>query len=536
MVKTQRTPPTQDEVIRKAIAALVTRSERAEDVAHLIATFVDCGIIDMIDNPKNQILYGRRGTGKTHVLRYLESLFRERGHVVVYIDSRTLGSSTIFTDTDRPMHARFLGLYRDVLSVLHNVLLEELIKNPGDNADRAFEGLAEVERQISYAEEDPQAIRSREVESRGVEDTGEISAGIEGGVPSLKGSLGSARKEVRGAESESTSALIPKIIFPAIHAAFSKTLELMDVKRFAILIDEWSSIPSDLQPYFAELLNRTFFANPHVTIKIASLEFRSRFTLYDDKGQRLAGLELGGDIETAVDLDDFYVYDRDPRNTEAVFAHLLFKHLAASIENPNYLQDEYGVLGAQGFVQLLFTEPAFGELVRGAEGVARDLLQIFSRAYFNAWKGDAARITVPGVTRAAQEWYEKDKQANLNDVQHGLLRGLIEEVIGERHVRSFMVTREDSTSSMLRSLIDQRVVHIIRHGYADKDNPGLRYNIYTLDYGCYIDLKGTLREPGFELSSGEDGDEAEEPVVPFDDNRRIRRVVVPGEMLREPSG
>ena len=58
-----------------------------------------------------------------------------------------------------------------------------------------------------------------------------------------------------------------------------------------------------------------------------------------------------------------------------------------------------------------------------------------------------------------------------------------------------MVRREFSNSPMLRSLIDQRVVHITRKGYADKDNPGIRYNIYTLDYGCYVDLKNTKREP-----------------------------------------
>ena len=188
--------------------------------------------------------------------------------------------------------------------------------------------------------------------------------------------------------------------------------------------------------------------------------------------------------------------------------------------------------GSQGFVSILFSEKAFGELARAAEGVARDLLQIFSRAYINAWKGGTARITVPGVTRAALEWYEKDKQANLNEAQHALLRALIEEVIGERQVRSFMVAREDSTSGLLRSLIDQRVVHIIRHGYADKDNPGIRYNIYTLDYGCYIDLKGTKGAPEFEVSAGEEDEDGATPVVPFDDNRRIRRVVVPRDLLQ----
>ena len=44
---------------------------------------------------------------------------------------------------------------------------------------------------------------------------------------------------------------------------------------------------------------------------------------------------------------------------------------------------------------------------------------------------------------------------------------------------------------------------MIRKGYADKDKPGIRYNIYTLDYGCYVDLKGTKGEPKFEVGEAE---------------------------------
>lgn len=160
----------------------------------------------------------------------------------------------------------------------------------------------------------------------------------------------------------------------------------------------------------------------------------------------------------------------------------------------------------------------------------RDFLQIFVRCVQKAIRDDANRITVPIVTAAAQEWYENDKQQNLSDVQQGLLRALITEVIGNRKARSFMVARELSASEILQSLIDQRVVHIIRKGYADKDNPGVRYNIYTLDYGCYVDLKGTSREPRAEYVLESDD---EYSVVPFDDNRSIRRIIVPAEILDE---
>lgn len=73
---------------------------------------------------------------------------------------------------------------------------------------------------------------------------------------------------------------------------------------------------------------------------------------------------------------------------------------------------------------------------------------------------------------------------------------------------------------------------MIRKGYADKDKPGIRYNIYTLDYGCYVDLKATKGEPEFEVDAATGTNGGDQVVVPFDDNRRIRRIVVPRELLQ----
>ena len=82
-----------DPIVRSAMGKFVPRSERAEDRAALVATFVDPGIINLVHNYNNQIIYGRRGTGKTHVLRVLEDRFLEEERTVAaYIDARTLGS------------------------------------------------------------------------------------------------------------------------------------------------------------------------------------------------------------------------------------------------------------------------------------------------------------------------------------------------------------------------------------------------------------------------------------------------------------
>jgi DNA replication protein DnaC len=62
-----------DQLIMQAVSKILQRSERQADLQKLLGTFVDVGILPQLLNRNNQILYGRRGTGKTHVLRVLAS-------------------------------------------------------------------------------------------------------------------------------------------------------------------------------------------------------------------------------------------------------------------------------------------------------------------------------------------------------------------------------------------------------------------------------------------------------------------------------
>ena len=106
----------QDPNLRSAVAKIVQRSERQEDPDRLVELYVDVGLLPQLENINHQVLYGRRGTGKTHVLKVLESRLRsDRKNAVVYIDCRTLGSTAQFSDADSPMNIRCLALFRDVL-------------------------------------------------------------------------------------------------------------------------------------------------------------------------------------------------------------------------------------------------------------------------------------------------------------------------------------------------------------------------------------------------------------------------------------
>ena len=79
--------------INTAILKLKKRAEKYS-MDQLVDTFVDIGsLFTLLLNTDHQILYGRRGTGKTHVLTYLCSKIKKNNDCPIYIDLRLIGST-----------------------------------------------------------------------------------------------------------------------------------------------------------------------------------------------------------------------------------------------------------------------------------------------------------------------------------------------------------------------------------------------------------------------------------------------------------
>jgi hypothetical protein len=216
------------------------------------------------------------------------------------------------------------------------------------------------------------------------------------------------------------------------------------------------------------------------------------------------------------------VYDRNPERITDIFADMLYKHLR------NEFPTDYDPFGSgKALASRVFTERStFGELVRASEGVARDLINIFGTAYFASVRKGAQKIERAEVLDAARQWFETDKFQNLDDVLRTALQRIVAEVIGSRRARSFLLPRELEKHATIQRLFDLRILHRMRRGYADKDNPGVRYNIYTLDYGTYVDLMNTSKRPETGLFPALGEVVPSEFIVPFDDKRSIRRIVL----------
>src|SRR5579862_4366658 len=76
-----------DPQLIKAVSGILQRSEKQQNQEKVLRTFVNAGILPQLSNANNQVLYGRRGTGKTRVLKVLKTeLEKVPTHHVLYVD------------------------------------------------------------------------------------------------------------------------------------------------------------------------------------------------------------------------------------------------------------------------------------------------------------------------------------------------------------------------------------------------------------------------------------------------------------------
>lgn len=98
-------------------------------------------------------------------------------------------------------------------------------------------------------------------------------------------------------------------------------------------------------------------------------------------------------------------------------------------------------------------------------------------------------------------------------------------MINTRQARAFMI-KSNENDNLINYLYDARILHIIKQNVSSKDTPGVRYNVYSIDYGCYVDLINTARAPKGLFEDEIEDDPTEFINVPRDDYRSIRRAIL----------
>jgi hypothetical protein len=486
-------------------------------------TFVDSGVAAALLVVDHQALYGRRGTGKTHALRYLESQLRARGDVAIYADLRVVGSPEgLFMGETVSVTERAARLLVDLLGLVHEGLLGAALEDEELLTDALFvRHLDAFLSAITTVRVSGQVEVSREGEKKDKETTSDAFSASFAPKPNISANASNAesresrelRREVRsGTESISLN-------FADIARALREVAGSIRTKRVWLLLDEWSSVPLDVQPLLGEFLVRCVFPVQKITVKIGAIEQQTNFRT--QLGGAMIGIELGADIAANIDLDELMVYEQNEDRSSTFFRGLLFKHLTSGLDEPVLIP---GLRQEDDLIRVGFTEKrAFEELVRAAEGVPRDAINIAAKAAFRA---GSSKIAVNDVRASARTWFQADKEAAVRsrDEAQRLLNWIIDKVIKQKRARGFLVNQKSAGASLLLALFDARVLHLVRRGYSAQDEPGERYDVWVIDYGAYVDLIHTKSEPqGLLFGDGPDPGSIE---VPAQDLRAIRRAIL----------
>jgi hypothetical protein len=498
---------------------------RSERHAHFVDLFVDHNQLNALNTSDWQTVYGRRGSGKTLLLGVLAETtnksFDERRELAVSInmpDCIVSPVGAVATDDERALgyFQEFLRrlaeeLVRKVDSALGEVTFWQRVTGQRKVVEDRIQGLAIELLQLSE-DGGPTAAFARVTATRQEEETqattaeDEYSLGLGANLVEKKISL-SAHAKAGKSHTKTTllkkhvdTVAVPTLKLASVGRTLGCLLEAMEVERLSIIIDEWQTIdPSgstSIQPRFAELLKRTFFAEKRVTVKIAANRYQ---TALSNKAEstRHCGLELNAEIFEATNLD-YAILDE---NDLAVFyAELIFKRLCFVEPQMAQFRAPDGSAPREGFVSSIFHDGrAYLEAVRGAQGVARDFLVLFNelaqrRNYsveplWNAsFVADTIReLAVNGKIHAALTLQSEADQ---------LLNKAIKTACARSNSRTILLKRDDRErfGPAVDELLEKRFLH---------DVPKVRlaptlidkYYAFIVDYGTWLEWQRERSAP-----------------------------------------
>jgi hypothetical protein len=503
------------EKLTQASASIAERIEHSGKYSEL---FVDASVLPMVIPIKNQAIYGRRGTGKTHLLgrlaEYYNSEFAILKTVPVFVDGRKIAFRSVASDAN-PIISLILAYRR---------LLDTVIDAIGDFTDNEItlsfinkiwpvneknkklteikERLHELRRIVRFGQveiiEGKVGSEIEQVKSKEMNSQIAIDAKLSAEVKKLaenKASFSVGLKRATSSTSEEKLKVVYEgltvINYTSIRENIERILDILDAESLVVLFDEWSAIEINDQPVFAEMIRSTLIGGKHLGIKFACIPFLTQLSEANDSGQTI-GFPIGEEVFIDVDLDRLCSPYANANNVTIFLFAVLQKHLAGTIS-------ELKEIDFSEWMQFCLKELFEGygpitELVKASAGVPRDFLRIFNRS-IQGCQG-ILPLTSRKIRRTTHEFFQEEKAILIQRRPEvsSLFEDIFDKICVPSNTYIFFVSSKLTGFKFLKEIWHHRLIHLLFQGHPAYAGDKLgTYDIYVMDYGRYVLMRNTKR-------------------------------------------
>ena len=429
-------------------------------------------LLERMNTADNQIVWGRRGTGKTHLLKAFSQMINESQDeykLAYYLSCDAIKMETtvdLVFDNDvqrmkyfaRETYKAFLiNLVEQIIDAYQKQLERKYAYNEKSvqekeeiqkKADNCLTRLLEISTTGV-----PRIIETFETRNKNVKSqkTNEKGGGIKGKIeiPSVLASIKGffSRSKTSKGEDLEASEIKQKIeysfSFSEIQKEIANLIKALQIDMLYICIDELWLIDDknniSFQPMFLDYLRQTFFGQRGISIKIASIRETTKLnsktvvaTCY--------GLQSGHDIVELANLDTI-------QNKEDVTIRKFAEILTMRI---NYLSERQFEYETHYILETVFkNERYFREMVAMANGIPRNFLRILQLCLGRiGYDLERYFVHIYLISEVVMDIYVNERRANMpmNDTSvYNVINKYIEEsrniffVISTEQVKKFSV-------------------------------------------------------------------------------------------------
>jgi hypothetical protein len=428
------------------------------------------GVLKQAQSKRHHVIFGRRGSGKSSLLRKTKNEIENSNSLGIYIDVESLNENQ----------------YPDILILVLIEILQELLKKI--NQKFYFFQKLKLKKNLRQAIKQFNSLLLSEDFAQLERRTKSLKTS-DSSIDIMIGSPAKLKVGESSTEEDENKEIFKRSKINILNRNISNIISLLKEvrtamdKEFFLLIDDLYHIRKQNQPELLSFLHK-IAKNNGIWLKIGTVRFRSDLYRVEEKP---VGVKLGDDV-SEIDLD----LTLEKMNTTKKFLQTLASELIS--EKTIFKLDD------------LINPNAFDRLIIGSGGVSRDFINLFRQSLINARERlnqtpehpKGPRISVEDVNEASGAYGSFKKEEFNKDSLDG--QDTLNQIFAE--IRSFCLDKANSNCFLLQQdsddlrideLVDLKLIHKIDPRVTVSKRQGKVYRAMMLDLSEYAGSR-TIRK------------------------------------------